>query len=320
MPSEDPWYFKLLDRLGVNTTKRMMEEGPRGAAPHWMRYQNKICPSCHAINERHATRCASCERRLPPLWAIRALRLMNTVLPENAASITMVFFALIILNFAIEIAMGGMSRSGFLNPAGRILYVLGSYRPGAEIGGDWWRAISFGLVHGGLIHFGFNAYVLWQIGPIVEMQLSRARMLVLVTLGQTGAALACYVWYYRLQGAPTANVVGASGWLFGLIGYGIVFAHRQGIRQMRDSLVRWALIVLVFGFFVSMAGGGISNAGHIGGLLGGFAFAAIPEGTMRTRVQARLGWGILGWASFALWAIAVVMIVRSIVVEWPQLA
>lgn len=335
MPDGDPWYMRLLDKLGVNTTKlrwrlyrqeqqakHLVEQGGYPRFLQWMRYPNKVCPHCRAINNRENRVCDSCGRRLPGMFMYRVRRMFNTILPEEGASVSMVFFALMILFYSVQLAMDGFGFQSMLAPSADALAILGAYRPGDPELGVWWRALGFAFVHGGLLHIGMNGYVLLQIGPMVEGQLRRGRMLVLITMGQIGSALACYLWYFRLSG-EYHFIVGASGWLFGLIGFGILYAHRLGpaMRPMRDALIRWAVIVLVLGFVINMGGRAmISNAAHIGGLLGGFAFALLPESSPRHMRESDAAWSAAAWLCAVAWLLTLVMAVLSVAVNWPQLA
>jgi rhomboid protease GluP len=164
-------------------------------------------------------------------------------------------------------------------------------------------------LHGGLLHIGFNSYALMQVGPLVESQLERGRMLTLVTLTQVTSAGACWIF------SPNNAVLGASGWIFGLIGYGIVFAHRAGISALRDALVRWAVFDLLFGLVV----GGVSNSAHIGGLVGGLAFGTLPEPRIRADSISGKVWAAAGALSAVLWVVTLVCMAWSVKVHWTEL-
>jgi rhomboid protease GluP len=328
MADGDPWYIQLLDRLGVNTTKlrwrlyqrqkqaeRLMEEGvkPSSIIPWWS-YQNKVCPHCRAVNNHDATTCNSCGKRLPSMFMYRARRLIVGAVPREGAVVSMVFFGLMLAVYAVQIALDGVGLRSMMSPSGAATGVLGAfYRVLIDEYGHYWRIFSFGLVHGGLIHIGFNSYVLMQVGPMVESQLERARMLALITLTQFTSATACYIF------SPGSPVVGASGWIFGLIGYGIIFSHRAGINSIRDSLIRWAIFVLLFGVLINSYGGGVSNSAHIGGLAGGLLFGLIPEPGLRTDRTAHRAWLAAGWISAVIWIVTLFLMARSVIVEWPQI-
>ncbi len=333
MASGDPWYITLLDRFGVNTTKlrwriyqrqrqaqQLMKDGvgPSKIIPWWS-YANKICPHCRAVNNHDAKTCDSCGGRLPSMLGYRARRLLLGSLPEDGAIVSMGFMGLMLLFFAVQVVIDGQGLRGIMSPSGNALKALGMYSTNfAFEEGEWWRILASGLIHGGLIHFGFNSYALMQIGPLVEGQMSRAKMLSLVTFSQFTSIAAC--WYFY---PPYGSVVGASGWIFGLIGFGIVSTHRAGpsLYYIRDQLIRWAVIVFLLGFVVNTYGGGpgISNAAHGGGLVGGVLFALIPSGKVRIEQRLSKVWNFAGSIAATLWFITLIFVVREVVTMWPQM-
>ena len=332
MADGDPWYIQLLDRLGVNTTKlrwrlyqrqkqaeRLMEEGVRPSTIiPWWSYSNKVCPHCRAVNNHDATTCNSCGKRLPSMLVYRVRRLLVGSVPKEGAIVSMAFMGLMLMFFGLEVVLDGRGIGGLMSPSGNALGMLGMYS--AELAfedGQIWRVLAAGLIHGGLIHIGFNSYALLQIGPLVEGQLSLAKMMTLVTFTQLTSIGACIFFY-----PPYATVVGASGWIFGLVGFGIVSTHRAGpsLHYIRDQLIRWAVIIFLLGFVVNMYGGGpgISNAAHGGGALGGVLFALIPTGKVRLEQRLEKFWSLSGSVAATSWFVTLIFVVREIVIVWPQ--
>lgn len=330
MPN-DPWYIKLLERLGVNTTRmrwklyqgeQRAKDLTHGGAPEglkWMSYQHKTCLACGAVNDRAAKTCTSCEKPLPTMLGYRISRLARTIAPSDTPAVSMAFISIIVIAYVIQLAMDGIGFASLMNPSMEALYTLGAFSAQWAVGDQqYWRFLSMGLLHGGIIHFGFIVYALYQLGPLVEIQLDRRRMLALVTFTQIAAAYASFVWYYKVQGSPGTPTVGASGWLFGLIGYGIVCFHNMGRagKPVRDSLLKWGLICLVFGFVVS----GINNAGHIGGALAGMTFAFLPEGNVRTESKSNVVWQFLYIGCLLAWIATIFFMAKSLITVWPQLS
>jgi membrane associated rhomboid family serine protease len=141
--------------------------------------------------------------------------------------------------------------------------------------GEYWRLLSVALVHGSLIHLGFNMYALWIIGPIVEALYGPARFL--------GIYLVCAAAGSAASFATSANpAVGASGAVFGLFGALLVAdrVHKPALtRNARNLTLQIGMLIginLVIGFSIP----GIDNAAHIGGLLAGAAlgFLLVPTG------------------------------------------
>jgi len=155
--------------------------------------------------------------------------------------------------------------------------------------GEWWRLLSPVLVHGSLLHLAFNMYFLYLVGPLVEQLYGSSRFLLLYLLTAATASLASY-----LIGGPGPSV-GASGALFGLCGVLLVgrMLHRPVLqgqqRAMMSQIGGLVVINLVLGFGLNAFGGGIDNAAHLGGLLGGLWLGLLipPVGAAQLPVLGR---------------------------------
>lgn len=127
-----------------------------------------------------------------------------------------------------------------------------------EAGGEWWRWVTSGFVHFGLIHVGLNMFVLFQFGSMLEPALGRARFVVLYAGSLLGGS--AMVMLLGELGPPHG---GASGAIFGLLA-----AYALVLRKLRlpyQSLAVIAGIWLVAGLFIP----GLSWQGHLGGALAG---------------------------------------------------
>ena len=78
------------------------------------------------------------------------------------------------------------------------------------VGGEWWRLITPIFLHGGLIHFLFNSYLLIHLGPLVEEIFGTYRYWVIY--------LCCGIAGSLFSQVPRfVNTVGASGAIMGLL-------------------------------------------------------------------------------------------------------
>jgi membrane associated rhomboid family serine protease len=142
---------------------------------------------------------------------------------------------------------------------------LGLFGP-AVAAGEWWRMVTSGFIHFGIIHVAFNGYMLWQLGGQLEGALGRSAFAGVYMAGLLGGAAGAIVLEYQFLAG------GASGAVFGLIGAGLLLMRQRGMAPMRSSLGQLLLLNVVFTFVVP----GISIGGHAGGLLGGgLAFLAL---------------------------------------------
>ncbi len=155
--------------------------------------------------------------------------------------------------------------------------------------GEWWRLLSPVLVHESILHLAFNMYFLYLVGPLVEQLYGSARFVLLYVLTAATASVASY-----LIGGPDPSV-GASGALFGLCGVLLVgrALHRPVLQGQQRAILSQigALVVinLVLGFGLNVFGGGIDNAAHVGGLLGGLWLGLLipPVGATELPVVGR---------------------------------
>lgn len=172
----------------------------------------------------------------------------------------------------------------------------GHWVPGVA-DGAFWQLITSAFTHVDIWHIGFNMLALWILGPQVELAIGRARFLALYLL----SALAGSTLVYWLA-SETGATVGASGAVFGLMGALLVIAFKVGgdVRNILTWIGINAVITVVGSSFISWQG-------HLGGLLGGMAIAAVlvySPRTRRTQVQ------VLGLAGLTA-VLAVLIVLRT---------
>ncbi len=162
------------------------------------------------------------------------------------------------------------SRSGTgggMDVDGTTLFDFGAKFGPAIFAGQWWRLITAGFLHGGLLHIGMNLWVLFDLGAQVEEHFGTSRYLVVYFVSNMTAFLTSTYW------APRTLSIGASGALFGLIGAMLALSIRDRSlygATLRRQYIRWAIYGLLFGLLP-----GIDNSAHLGGLAGGFVIGFI---------------------------------------------
>jgi membrane associated rhomboid family serine protease len=191
-------------------------------------------------------RCPECSKQKTP---VRTIRTMTTE-PR-------VTYFLIAVNVILLLATGqfGVGETA----SNRVFANLALYGPAISQDHEYWRLITGGFLHAGLLHIAFNMYLLYALGQILEPALGSVRFAILyvtsLLCGSLGALL--------LQ--PTAVTVGASGAVFGLMGATFFEMRSRGIDPFQTGIGGLIVLNLVFSFVLS----GISIGGHIGGLIGG---------------------------------------------------
>jgi rhomboid protease GluP len=148
---------------------------------------------------------------------------------------------------------------------GDLLAALGAKVNRLIVAGEYWRLVTPIFLHGGLLHFLFNMYALYNLGREVEAFMGTARFVLLFFYAGVAGTV------FSLLFTPNPSL-GASGAIFGLIGAQGVFLYRNrklfGERGRRglQQIIMIALINLAIGLQ-----GNIDNWAHLGGLLGGLA-------------------------------------------------
>ena len=134
--------------------------------------------------------------------------------------------------------------------------------------GEVWRFVTAGFIHFNVVHLGLNLVGLLVAGAFVEVRYGRLRYVVVYL----GAMLAGNLLAYVTTEGTRTFTGGASGAVIGLFAAMSVFAMR--FWSQRDELqyaVGPVVATLLNGFVTS----GVSNAAHIGGLLGGIGIALV---------------------------------------------
>jgi membrane associated rhomboid family serine protease len=215
---------------------------------------NPICPDCMTATPV-GMRCPECARQKTRVRTARTI-----------AVDPIVTYALIAINVLVYI---GTSSSGSALGGSQGGSVYGDFAlNGPEVAaGDWWRLVTSGFLHYGLLHIALNMYVLWWLGRELEPSLGHVRFAAIyfasMLCGSFGALLI----------TPNSLTAGASGAIFGLFGAAFMIGRARGIDVMRNGIGPLILFNLVFTFLV----GGISIGGHIGGLIGGGIAGAVME-------------------------------------------
>ena len=137
----------------------------------------------------------------------------------------------------------------------------------AILAGQLWRLITPVLLHGSLMHIGFNMYALLVIGAGMESRMGHARFLLLYLV--SGFAGNVFSFFFT-----DAHSLGASTAVFGLLAAEGVFLYlnKDLLGKRAQRALSNIVMIAAVNLFIGMSPG-IDNWGHIGGLLGGLIFA-----------------------------------------------
>lgn len=214
----------------------------------------------------------------------------------NARQLTPVTTAFIAVNIAVFVWMtlkdggGGGSRitQGHAD--------LGLWAPFLK-DGEWYRLVTSGFVHFGIIHLAFNMFAIYQLGQMVERAMPHVQFALLYFASMLGGSLGALV----VEGTSPSLTAGASGAVFGLLGAAAIGMHRRGINIFSTGIGTALMLNLVLTFSIS----GISIGGHLGGLAAGAICGFV--------MLAPRWHSVPKWAGYAVpIAVSVVCVVASV--------
>jgi membrane associated rhomboid family serine protease len=140
-------------------------------------------------------------------------------------------------------------------------------------GGQYWRLLTVGALHGSILHIFLNGNALYGLGGLLEYLSNRAHLAIVFVLSILGGSVA------SLFLGPFEHAVGASGGILGVFGYLLIYAYRRK-QQLPPGFLKSLLVNVAF-----IAGFGIiayqlvDNFAHVGGFLVGavYAFFQVPR-------------------------------------------
>jgi rhomboid protease GluP len=231
----------------------------------------RMCPHCRAFITTRDRVCPYCNEPVGPPSVAReeGIRVLGGMIPHvrfNTAIILLINVGLYLATAIFSSHIGNTQALWSID--GMTLRAFGSKWNWALNHGEWWRLVTAGFLHGGLLHIGMNMWVLFDLGAQVEEVFGASRMLVIYFLSTVGG-------FFLSWQRSAADSIGASAALMGLLGAMIAFGMmgRSHIAsEIRSMYVRWVIIILAMGL---VARGSIDNWAHIGGLATGFGVAYV---------------------------------------------
>ncbi|MHA6722990.1 rhomboid family intramembrane serine protease [Sphingomonas sp. RS2018] len=135
--------------------------------------------------------------------------------------------------------------------------------------------LSSALIHGGILHLGFNLVTFLYCGKAAEKALGTRGLIVLYVLGAYAACAAQYL------ASPEAEVpmIGASGAVSAIVGaYSLLYGRNRArdlgpvpawLVHVLWLLAAWTVLNLAVGFLSARSGTPIAAAAHVGGFIAG---------------------------------------------------
>jgi membrane associated rhomboid family serine protease len=226
-------------------------------------------------------RCPECSRERTKVKTIRSLSTTPVVTQALIVINVIVFFA----ETATSAPLGG-------GLAGTVLVKGALFGPLISQQHEYWRIVTSGFLHDGLLHVAVNMLSLYFVGRSLEPAIGRVNFAAVYVASLLAGSFGALLF------EPMAPTVGASGAIFGIFGALIVVARSRGISIWQSGLGA----VLLFNLLFTVSVRGISIGGHVGGLVAGLITGTlIIELAERRRKPALavIACGLLGLACVA---------------------
>jgi membrane associated rhomboid family serine protease len=226
-------------------------------------------------------RCPECAKQRTRVHRMRS---------SATSRVPRVTYALIVANVAAFLAEEGQFTLTGSSVHGRVVEEGDLYRAAIQEGHQYWRLVSSAFLHVDILHIGFNMYLLYLLGLMLEPAIGSARFAALyftsLLAGSFGALL-----------ATAAPSLGASGAVFGLMGAAAVELRARRLSIMESGIGTLIIFNLILSFTLS----NISVGAHVGGLIGG----ALAAAAFRYGDGHRMRWfGLAGCAVLSIASVA----------------
>lgn len=191
---------------------------------------------------------------------------MNVQTLYQKSPITLLLIASFILVFVIQLTQG----VNIDNPTNKNLIDYGANFLPLTLTDDYWRLISSGFLHIGIIHLLLNSFAMYYFGQVAEMIINRGRFLALFLLSVIGGNILnlCVNWYDITRGDYPSISAGASGGIMG-IGMALLIIAMSKLPIAKALNKRSLALIMTINILMGFTIPNIDNAGHIGGAMSG---------------------------------------------------
>lgn len=174
--------------------------------------------------------------------------------------------------------------------------VAGFVKPDFLVKGEYWRILTGGALHGGILHIYFNGQALYGFGSLIEYLSNRAHLAIVFVAAIIGGGLLSLLFL------PEGTSVGASGGIMGLIGYLAIYGYRRKQQLPPDFLKSMLINIGFIAAFGIVAYQIVDNFGHLGGLIVGaiYGLIQIPKDLHKNPRSAGTITELLGYAALGV--------------------
>jgi membrane associated rhomboid family serine protease len=246
----------------------------REAGRRCTRCGRPACGEC-LVQAAVGSHCIECAKAARPDLSTRA-RFWNARQP---ALVTLILIGVNVAVFVLGAVRDPASISGQATATHRDLALFEPFLAD----GEWYRLVTSGFLHFGIIHLAFNMYLLYLLGQMLEPTVGRVKFVLVYFAALLGGSAGAILL------DPLALTAGASGAVFGLMGLAFVGYWLHGANPFQTSIGTLLVLNLVITFLWSDR---ISVGGHLGGAIAGAVCAFA--------VMAPAWKGVPAWVGYAV--------------------
>lgn len=254
-----------------------------------------MCPNCRAFITVSDRVCPYCDSQVGPRAIdLRASQFAASLLPR--ANLTATIF--VIINIAFYLVELILSYKIFSAPLGtlapQVPALIGDKNPYFIFGfHQWWRLITAGFLHGGILHIAMNSWTLFILVTEAEMFYGPSRVVFTYVFSTFTGFLLSTLW------SPHSSSLGASAACFGYFGLMLAMALRRRTdplaQAVRSHYGQWLIFGLVLSFLP-----GVDIAAHVGGFLGGLLVGLVAGLPSLPHTPREILWKVMAGAALAV--------------------
>ncbi|MBE0701401.1 MAG: rhomboid family intramembrane serine protease, partial [Acholeplasmataceae bacterium] len=138
---------------------------------------------------------------------------------------------------------------------------------------EYYRLVTAMFLHGSLIHFLSNSFVLYFLGSHLERLIGPMKFTILYFVSGIGSSV-----FVIFLGSENAVTIGASGAIFGIMGSLLILTFMRK-KWFTQGSIRSLRQLMVINLVLTFAIPNISIPGHLGGLIfgSGLIFLLTPQ-------------------------------------------
>ncbi len=163
--------------------------------------------------------------------------------------------------------------------------------------GEYWRLLTYALLHGGFMHLFWNMLGLFFFAPALERALGKKKFVTMYVLAAFLGALIPYIFFLGSKPAVPAIMVGASGAVMAVVGALAVIAPNIEVLiyfVLPVKLRTLAIVYFIFSLLQSGQDDGVAHSTHLVGLIVGVLFALLfanrgPRPSLKRMVDSATG-------------------------------